>query len=308
MQLLKPLLPFTLGFLLLVLTYDLTSMALANGVAQLIMFTFVVCLPAWRTGRMSYVDIGWPTGLAIIGLVVIFLSQGDTTRSLVVGLVYLFIGGRMAITALKMWRHGELDDELPRYQYQRLRWNRRRVTNIPFVMQVEVLAQAFANISFLAFPALIIASNPNPELHALELLGLIIWASAFVVEHVSDRQKNAFIREMRNQGLHNQVCDVGFWRYTRHPNYFAEWMVWNGLIIATIPSWLGRYSSDNPIIWVLLGLGLLFVSKIMYTTLVHYTGAKPSEFYSAQKRPAYREYQQTTNRFFPAFPKSKMHS
>lgn len=51
--------------------------------------------------------------------------------------------------------------------------------------------------------------------------------------------------------------------------------------------------------WLLLGAGLLFVSRIMYTTLVHYTGAAPSEHFSVQKRPEYKKYQRQTNMFFP---------
>ena len=115
----------------------------------------------------------------------------------------------------------------------------------------------------------------------------------------ADGQKLAFLREMKKRGLKNQVCNVGLWRYSRHPNYFAEWMVWNALVIAAIPSWLARYGHDNIAVWLLLGLGLVNVSRLMYITLVHYTGAKPAEYFSVQKRPAYKAYQQTTNMFFP---------
>ena len=55
-----PLLPFVAGWLLLLVTEQFFALSLVNGVAQLVLFAFVVCLPTWRTGRMSYVDIGWP--------------------------------------------------------------------------------------------------------------------------------------------------------------------------------------------------------------------------------------------------------
>jgi steroid 5-alpha reductase family enzyme len=76
-------------------------------------------------------------------------------------------------------------------------------------------------------------------------------------------------------------------------------MVWNGLIIAAIPSWWALQSAENTLVWGLLGAGLLFTSRMMYSTLVYLTGAVPSEYYSAQKRPDYITYQQRTNRFFP---------
>lgn len=59
------------------------------------------------------------------------------------------------------------------------------------------------------------------------------------------------------------------------------------------------YTQVNFMTWLLLGAGLLFVSKIMYTTLVHYTGAVPAEYYSVKKRPGHKAYQMETNRFFP---------
>jgi steroid 5-alpha reductase family enzyme len=154
-------------------------------------------------------------------------------------------------------------------------------------------------MSFLAFPAFLIATNASDRIHVLEVVGLLLWVGAFVMESVADLQKLAFLREMKARGLRNQVCNVGLWRYSRHPNYFAEWMVWNALVVAAIPSWLARYGHDNIAVWVLLGLGLVNVSRLMYITLVHYTGAKPAEYFSLQKRPAYKAYQQTTNRFFP---------
>ena len=295
----KPLLPFVAGWILLFFTTDLGLMALVNGVLQLLLFTFVVCIPAWKTGRLSYVDIGWPMGLAVIGAVTLLLAEGNTIRSLIVGCAYLFMGLRMGLAALKMWRKGVFKQEFPRYQYQHLRWKRKGIKDTRLVMQVEALVQGTANMSFLAFPAYIIASNTSTQVHPLEILGLLVWIGAFAMESMADVQKLAFMRDMKNKNLKGQVCNVGLWRYSRHPNYFAEWMVWNGLAIASVPSLLSRYGQDNIVIWTLLAIGVMLASRVMYVTLVHYTGAKPSEYYSVQKRPAYRTYQQTTNMFFP---------
>ena len=76
-------------------------------------------------------------------------------------------------------------------------------------------------------------------------------------------------------------------------------MVWNGLVVMAIPSLRHVFAVESVAIAVLLTAGLLFVPRLMYVTLVHYTGAKPAEFYSVQKRPDYVTYQKTTNRFFP---------
>lgn len=299
MNYLRPLYPFLLGWALVLNTSSFANIGLINGLGQLVLFGLVVCLPIWRTGRMSYVDIGWPWGLVLLAVASFFYSDGYWLRSLAVSMVLILIGLRMGLGALKMWQMGMLKNEFPRYQYQRIRWKKAGKNNVPLALQVDAISQGLANASFLALPVFIIASNSTSEFLLLEVFGLVIWLLAFALETVADFQKMGFLRDMKKAGKQRQVCDVGLWRYCRHPNYFAEWMVWNGLIVAAIPSWLALQSTENTLIWLLLGLGLLFTSKVMYTTLVYTTGAVPSEYYSAQKRPDYKDYQQTTNRFFP---------
>jgi steroid 5-alpha reductase family enzyme len=253
---------------------------------------------------MSYVDIGWPWGLTLIGLVTWVFSDGDPVRIAIVSIAYIFAGSRMGLGALKMWKLGYLQKEFPRYEFQKQRWQQAGKTNTSLAMQVEAILQGLANASFLAIPALIIASNPEPSISVFELVGMVIWLSAFVMENIADMQKVSFLRQMKKLGKRNQVCNVGLWKYSRHPNYFAEWMVWNGLVVAAIPSWLVLYQQESLIVWGLLAIGLIFASRMMYTTLVYYTGAVPAEHYSVQKRPEYKAYQKTTNIFFPGPNKS----
>ena len=305
MKYLTPVFPFLAGWILLLLSHTLSTIALVNGVAQLLFFFFVVHLPIKNTGRMSYVDIGWPLGVAVIGVVTLLLSHGYWPRVAMIGGVYLFIGLRMGLGALHMWRLGKLKAEFPRYEYQKLRWQREGKTNVPFAMQVEASVQGLANASYLAFPALIIGSNPTARVSVFEVIGLAMWVAAFAMESIADLQKLAFLRHMKKRRDSNQVCNVGLGRYSRHPNYFAEWMVWNALVVASVPSWLALRSVEPFVVWLLLGAGLLFVSRAMYSTLVYYTGAVPSEYYSVRKRPEYETYQRETNRFFPGPSRSR---
>jgi len=300
----RPLYAFLLGLIVLLNSATLAELAAINGMGQLVLFILVVCIPIWRTGRMSYVDIGWPWGLVVLGIISFIDSQGYWLRSGIVSAVVILIGLRMGLGALKMWRMGLLQTEFPRYQYQRIVWKQEGKTNTALALQVDAIAQGLANASFLAFPVFIIAANNSQQFHLLEQLGLAIWALAFAMESLADMQKLNFLRAMRKAGKQSQVCNVGLWKYCRHPNYFAEWMVWNGLVIAAIPSWLALRGAESELLWWLLGLGLLLASKFMYSTLVYITGAVPSEYYSAQKRTGYREYQKQTNRFFPGPAKS----
>ena len=303
-----PLLPFAVGWLLLLLTKQFFALSLVNGVAQLVLFAFVVCLPTWRTGRMSYVDIGWPWGLTVIGILTWIYGEGNNLRVAIVSIAYIIAGSRMGLGAIKLLISGHLDKELPRYEFQKKRWIKAGKTNTTLAMQIEAIAQGVANASFLAFPAFIIANNPNEEISIFEIIGIVIWLASFIMESVADVQKLKFLRSMKKSGARNRVCNIGLWKYSRHPNYFAEWMVWNALVIASIPSWLQFYHNMSVIIFVLLGVGLLMISRIMYITLVTYTGAVPAEYYSVQKRPAYKDYQQMTNMFFPGPTKLNFNS
>ena len=300
----RPLYPFLLGWALLLYSSTFSNLGLINGLGQLVLFALVVCLPIWRTERMSYVDIGWPWGLVLLGLISYWLSDGYWLRSLLVSGIVILIGLRMGMCALKMWRMGLLKKEFPRYQYQRILWQKEGKTNTQLALQVDAISQGLANASFLAFPVFIIASNRSEQFQLLELVGLAIWILAFAMESIADLQKVRFLKAMKKLGKQRQVCNIGLWKYCRHPNYFAEWMVWNGLVIAAIPSWLALRGAESEALWLLLGLGLLLASKFMYSTLVYITGAVPSEYYSVQKRPGYRDYQQQTNRFFPGPRKS----
>ena len=299
MKYFKPFIPFIACWILLFNSNNFQSVALINGIGQLMLFLFVVCIPIWKTGRMSYVDIGWPWGVALIGLITYCQINAMTLSKTLVITAYILIGSRMGLGALKMWSVGLLKKEFPRYEYQKIRWEKSNKTNISLAMQVEALSQGLANASFLAIPIFLISVSPSNQLSPLEIIGFTIFILSIVLETVADYQKLKFLKEMKHQNKQNMVCDIGLWKYTRHPNYFAEWMVWNGLIIASIPSFISLFDSEALWLWIMIGVALLYTSRIMYITLVYLTGAVPSEYYSAQKRPNYKKYQQSTNIFFP---------
>ena len=299
----KPFIPFILCWILLFYSNNFQSIAIINGMAQLILFLFVVCIPIWITKRMSYVDIGWPWGVALIGVIAFCLSDNLTLTKALIVIAYVLIGSRMGLGALKMWSLGLLNKEFPRYEYQKIRWKKSGKSNEQLAMQIEALSQGLANASFLAIPIFLVFASPLTTISFLEIFGFILFALALIFETVADYQKILFLQKMKRLNKRNMVCDVGLWRYTRHPNYFAEWMVWNGLIIASVPSYIALFDSEVFWLWILIGIALLYTSRIMYITLVYLTGAVPSEYYSTQKRPAYKAYQQSTNIFFPGLKK-----
>jgi steroid 5-alpha reductase family enzyme len=252
---------------------------------------------------MSYVDISWPWGLVAIGMTVLALGEGYWLRIYIIAALYIVSGLRMGIGAVVLYRRGHLDIELSRYKFQRKRWEKMGYSNEKISLQYEIMIQCLANISFLTIPALLQYNNPKESLSALEIMGYSLWLFFFIVEHLADLQKQRFLIKCRLENKRKQVCNVGLWRYSRHPNYFAEWMVWNALICSSVPSLLIYHDSKNIIFWIALVLATLYISRLMYTTLVYYTGAIPSEHYSLQKRPGYEKYQEHTAMFFPLPPK-----
>ncbi len=295
--------PFLLCFILLIQTNTFRSFSLWNGLIQILLFLFIVCIPAYFTKRMSYVDIAWPWGLVLISLLVLIYGKGYWLRTYCVAGMYFFSGLRMGIGALILFKKGHLNSELSRYKFQRKRWQKLEYKNEDISLQYEILIQCFANTTFLALPAIFQLYNPQENISLLEISGYIMWVLFFVMEHVADFQKQKFLEKCFFEKKKKQVCNVGLWKYCRHPNYFSEWMIWNALILSSIPSLLYLLPYEKLLLWIGLLISLIYISRLMYTTLVYYTGAIPSEYYSLKKRPDYKKYQGTTNMFFPGKPK-----
>ena len=293
-------LPYLTVIVLLGFIGPTRSFALVNAGLQAGLFLLVVLIPTFRTQRMSYVDLGWPWGLVLLGVQALVFNDPANVNGYIVAALYLISGGRLAMMATIGWRKGWLKRELPRYRYQRLRWERRKLNERP-AMLYEVSAQGLANMSFLALPVIIQVVSPAENLAPLAVLGYLIWLVGFSLEFTADSQKARFMISNAKAGRRVDYCQVGLWKFSRHPNYFGEWLVWTGLALSTLPSlWL------LPVpMWVtgVLLLGLIYLSYLMYRILTYYSGAVPSEYYTLHKRPGYADYQSTTNMFFPGRPR-----
>ena len=169
-------------------------------------------------------------------------------------------------------------------------------------MHKEIFVQCVANMGALCSPLMLQAFGyKSGPLENLEIFAWILWFASLTFEHISDKQKKKFIQDCKEKKIKNAVCDVGLWRYSRHPNYFGEWMVWNSLILASIPSLMALWKTEEEALLTKIGItwSLFMVSKMMYGCLVSYTGAEPAEYYSVLKRPGYKDYQKQVNMFFP---------
>ena len=137
--------------------------------------------------------------------------------------------------------------EFPRYKYQRILWAKEGITDesslgFKFAMHKEIFVQAVANMGPLSLPLMVqVYSGYSEPLSVIEIMGWVLWLCSLVFEHSADKQKKKFIKNCSA----GQVCDVGLWNYCRHPNYFGEWMVWNSLILTSLPAILFIVSSSD---------------------------------------------------------------
>jgi steroid 5-alpha reductase family enzyme len=146
------------------------------------------------------------------------------------------------------------------------------------------LAQAVL-VWLLMLPVRLIANQPETSFGMLEGIGLAIWALALIGEGTADAQLAGFKRTNKDP---KAICETGLWRYSRHPNYFFQSLLWWGLFLMALPAPWGWTAIVAPL--------------AMLHFLLNVTGIPLTEKLSVEKRgEVYREYQRTTSAFVPWF-------
>lgn len=242
---------------------------------------FFVWLWAKRINNAGIVDVFWALNFPVITLITFFLAEGDLNRKLVICGLFLLAELRLGI---HLWRRviGHIHEEEGRYKQLRKEWGEKADRNFFFFFQF----QAISNV-ILAIPFFIITANTSTQFHLLEYLGVFLWLVAFIGEAVADQQLSKFKANPANKV---KVCDTGLWAYSRHPNYFFEWLAWMSYFIFALASPWGIVAIISPAI-------------ILYL-LLRVTGVPNNEEQNLRSKPeAYRRYQQQTSAFFPWFNK-----
>ncbi|MCG6919531.1 MAG: DUF1295 domain-containing protein [Acidobacteriota bacterium] len=252
-----------------------SSLALAL-VAALGMMTLVWVASLVKRDA-SIVDVFWGLGFALAGGIYFLTAETHLPRGyLVVGLVTLW-GLRLSLYIL--WRNwGQGED----YRYREMR-ERHRESFAVWSLFVVFWFQAV--LLWVVSTPLHRAQHPEPaSFTVLDVIGLGLFAVGFAFEAGGDWQLARFKAEPSNKG---KVMDRGFWRYTRHPNYFGDAVVWWGFFCfaAATGGWWTVYS---PILMTLL--------------LMRVSGVTLLEKKLQETKPAYRDYAERTNAFFPWFP------
>ncbi len=244
----------------------------------------VVMVALWAVERRiqnaSLADVGWCVVLVAVVWWYAAAGAGEPMRRLLLAGMAGVYGLRLGLHVLFTRVVGQQED--PRYRRLRREWG----PDAPRYLFGYFLLQAGAVVVF-SLPFLALMQNPRPTLSLWEYAGILVWMLAVAGETAADLQLADFKRKPWN---HDRVCREGLWRYSRHPNYFFEWLQWWAYVLMGF---------DVPNGYI-TGLG----PGVMGWALLKVTGIPPAEAQAVHRRGEdYRRYQETTNAFVPWFPR-----
>jgi steroid 5-alpha reductase family enzyme len=230
--------------------------------------------------NVSIVDLFWGAGFVLSALVYYLGSEGVGTRNLLLLILVAAWGLRLSIYLA--WRNIGKGEDF-RYREFRRQYGEHRYWWISyfqtFLLQGVLMWLISAPLLGAQF------NSVHQQLSFLDLVGIIVWAIGFTFEAGGDWQLARFRSNPLNKG---KVLDQGFWRYTRHPNYFGDAAVWWGFAIFSI-------SSGN----ILPVLG----SILMTALIIKVSGISLLEKSLKSNKPEYIDYIRKTSAFIPWFPK-----
>ena len=260
------------------------SLAALGGLAALLlcfMMTAVFAL-SLRLRNFGIVDIAWSWNFALLAGIFGLLGGGYGPRRALIAAMFaawsLRLGGYLH---RRVMGHHPVEDG----RYVQLRRDWAHALHTRFVLFFQ--AQGLLNLLLVA-PLALACVNPEPALQFLEWMGFTLWLVAVSGEALADRQLERFKAPPANRG---KVCQEGLWRYSRHPNYFFEWLVWCAYFLFALASPWGFLAAYCPL--------------LIFYFLFRVTGIPATEEQALRsKGHAYHEYQRTTSAFVPWFRKA----
>lgn len=256
---------------------------IAQGAVLILMIGFYWSALHWKD--IGIVDLGWTLGVGVAGLIYsIFLEGHHPARRILIALLAGVWALRLAWHILAHRIAGKEEDE--RYRKLRAYWGDRARYFVPALFVVQApLAIVFS------VPLLIAMMNPSPSLTLWEAMGFAVWVIAVVGETAADRQLEHFRRRPENRG---KTCREGLWAYSRHPNYFFEWLHWWAYPLMAIGTPHGWVTLIGPILMLVFLFGLTGIPHTERQALEH-------------RGDDYRRYQQSTSIFIPWFKRKEIH-
>ena len=256
-------------------------MVFVDTLIAVLAMMFVVWLISLVKNDVSIVDAFWGPGFLLVAAVAWAAGQGFPLRgALLLALVGIWA---LRLGLYLLWRNLQAGEEDYRYRKMRERWG----AKFPAVSLGTIFFFQGLLVWFISLPLQVteLAAEPR-RLTWLDGLGVALWLIGFVFESVGDWQLARFKADPANQG---KVLDHGLWRYTRHPNYFGDFMIWWGFFAIALATPGGWKTVLSPL--------------LMSFFLLRVSGVALLEKKLTKTRPRYADYVRRTNAFFPGPPK-----
>lgn len=257
--------------------FDATLWFAALGV--LAAFAFAGWLLSLRLRDVSIVDSLWSLMFLLAAATYAWLADGALDARGVLVLV-LVTAWALRLAGYIAWRNHGLGED---FRYRKIRAANEphfEFKSLYLVFGLQALLAAVISLPLLA------AVNSDRPLGPLDYAGAALWLLGFVFEAGGDWQLARFKARPENRG---RVMDRGFWRYTRHPNYFGDFCVWWGFYLIALSAG-GAWSIAGPL--------------LMSVLLLRVSGVALLEKDIGERRPEYRDYVRRTNAFFPGPPRA----
>lgn len=263
------------------MSLEFLNLSLA-ALALISVMMVVVWLISVRINNAGIVDVAWSWGFSPVALLYAALGHGFWLRKTLIATMVVLWSLRLGTYLyFRVMGHHPVEDA--RYNQLRQEWGDAANRNMFWFFQFQgVLLVA------LTFPFLFSCLNPQPNLGMVEWLGAAIWCLGLIGESLADWQLKQFKANPDNRG---HVCQVGLWRFSRHPNYFFEWTIWVAYFLFALGSPYGFLSIHSPLFM------LYFLLKVTGIPALEAAALK-------SKGEEYRQYQRTTSSFIPWVRKS----
>lgn len=230
--------------------------------------------------NVSIVDLFWGLGFVVAAILYFLITDGSGPRKIILLILVAIWGLRLSIY-LALRNIGKGEDF--RYREFRKKYGEKRYWWISFFQTFLLQGVLMWLISAPLLGAQYIGINNS--LNFLDYIGLFFWIIGFAFEAGGDYQLSVFKANPLNKG---KVMNRGFWRYTRHPNYFGDSSIWWGYGFMCLAA----------------GGNFLVLGSILMTVLIiKVSGVPLLEKSLKEQKPEYKEYIEKTNTFLPWFPK-----
>lgn len=230
--------------------------------------------------NVSIVDLFWGLGFVVAAILYFLITDGSGPRKIILLILVAIWGLRLSIY-LALRNIGKGEDF--RYREFRKKYGEKRYWWISFFQTFLLQGVLMWLISAPLLGAQYIGINNS--LNFLDYIGLFFWIIGFAFEAGGDYQLSVFKANPLNKG---KVMNRGFWRYTRHPNYFGDSSIWWGYGFMCLAA----------------GGNFLVLGSILMTVLIiKVSGVALLEKSLKEQKPEYKEYIEKTSAFLPWFPK-----